>query len=108
VVQSIALGPDFLTGSDYGPEGSGFAVLVLLFGGIWLILRTTREYAALYAHPEIIPAGIPVDVDAIARRQHEAGMGPVVAPTEPAPPRLVQIGGIGPADASPANPPPQD
>ena len=40
----------------------------------------------------------PVDVDAIARRQHQAAMGPAA---EPAPPQLVQIGGIASAPSSP-------
>ncbi len=98
VVQTVALGPDFITGGDYGPEGSGIALLVLLGLGIWLTLRTTREYAARYSHPEIIAAGIPVDVDAMARRQHEVAMGPVV---EPAGARLVQIGSVSPAGPAP-------
>lgn len=98
VVQTVALGPDFLTGGDYGPEGSGLAVLMLLSLGIWLILRSTREYAARYSHPEIIAAGIPVDLDAAARRQHEAAMGPVA---EPAAARLVQIGAMPPAGSPP-------
>ncbi len=101
VIQTVALGPDFFTGGDYGPEGSGFAVLVLLLLGIWLTTRVTREYAALYAHPEIVPGGIPVDVDAMARRQHDAAMGPVV---EPAGQRLVQIGGAPAAIATPDRP----
>ena len=103
VVQTIAPGPEFLTGGDYGPEGSGIAVLLLLSLGIWLTLRATREYASRYAHPEIIAAGIPVDLDAAARRQHEAAMGPAA---EPAAPRLVQIGGIPPAPAPGEQPTP--
>ncbi len=86
VVQSLPSGPDALTGGDYGPEGSVIAVFVLCFG-LWLILRVTREYAHRYAFAEIVPGGIPVDIDGIARRQHEAAMGPV----EPAAPRLIQI-----------------
>lgn len=89
VVQTIAVGPDFLTGGDYGPEGSGFAVLVLLLLGVWLIMRATRELNHRYGHPEIIAAGIPVDMDAAARRQHESATRPA---TEAAAPALVQIG----------------
>jgi membrane protease YdiL (CAAX protease family) len=89
VIQSTSHGPDWLTGGEYGPEASAFAVVVLI-AAIFALVRTTREYAHLYATPEIIPAGIPVDIDALARRQHEAAMGP--AP-EPAAPQLVQIGG---------------
>ena len=105
VVQSVALGPDALTGSDYGPEGSTVAVVVLLLFGLWLIFRVTREYSSRYGHPEIVPGGIPVDVDAFARQQHEAAMGPATAPTTPG---LVQIGGLPPAAAPPASPPRQE
>jgi uncharacterized protein len=107
VVQSSPPGPEWLTGADYGPEGSVIAVLVLCFG-LWLIMRVTREYASRYGYPEIIPGGIPVDIDAAARRQHEAAMGP----SEPAPPKLVQIGDLPPAAAPPERPqaqmPPRD
>jgi hypothetical protein len=99
VVQSLPLGPDSLTGADYGPEGSVVAVLVLCFG-LWLIMRVTREYASRYGYPEIIPGGIPVDIDAAARRQHEVAMGP----SEPAAPKLVQIGELPPAAAPPERP----
>jgi membrane protease YdiL (CAAX protease family) len=95
VVQSSPSGPEWLTGADYGPEGSVIAVLVLCFG-LWLIMRVTREYASRYGYPEIIPGGIPVDIDAAARRQHEVAMGPI----EPAAPKLVQIGDF-PAAAAP-------
>jgi hypothetical protein len=98
VVQSLPLGPDSLSGADYGPEGSVIAVLVLCFG-LWLIMRVTREYASRYGYPEIIPGGIPVDIDAATRRQHEAAMGPA----EPAT-RLVQIGDLPPAAAPPQQP----
>jgi uncharacterized protein len=103
VVQSLPQGPDALTGADYGPEGSVVAVLVLCFG-LWLIMRVTREYAARYGYPEIIPGGIPVDIDAAARRQHEQAMGPV----QDAGPKLVQIGDLPPATAPPKPGPPPD
>jgi hypothetical protein len=74
------------------------AVLVLLFVGLWLVLRVTRDYAHRYGFPEIVPGGIPVDIDAAARRQHEAAMG---ADRPSAAPRLVQIGEIPPAAAPP-------
>jgi membrane protease YdiL (CAAX protease family) len=99
VVQTLPLGPDSLTGADYGPEGSLVAVFVLCFG-LWLILRVTREYAHRYAFPEIVPGGIPVDIDAAARRQHESAMGPA----EPAASKLVQISDLPQAAAPPARP----
>ncbi|MGI8770837.1 MAG: CPBP family intramembrane glutamic endopeptidase [Acidobacteriaceae bacterium] len=97
VIQSYANGPDAVTGGYYGPGGSAVAFFVLLFG-LWLILRVTREYAHRYAHPEIVPGGIPVDIDAISRRQHEVAMGPAAAPAEKP---LVQIGSLPPASAPP-------
>jgi membrane protease YdiL (CAAX protease family) len=90
IVQSTTHGADWLTGSDYGPEAGVFTVLVLAVA-LFVLVRLTRDYAYRYATPEIIPAGIPVDIDAITKRQHEVGMGPVI---EPAAPKLVQIGGI--------------
>jgi membrane protease YdiL (CAAX protease family) len=103
VVQSLPQGPDALTGADYGPEGSVVAVLVLCFG-LWLIMRVTREYASRYGYPEIVPGGIPVDIDAAARRQHEQAMGPV----QDAGPKLVQIEDLPPAAAPPKPGPPPD
>ncbi len=91
VVQSATRGSEWFTGGDYGPDAAGFTVLVLIVA-IFVLLRLTRDYAYRYATPEIVAAGIPVDIDAITRRQHEEGMGPVI---EPAAPKLVQIGGVG-------------
>ena len=81
-----AVGPAWVTGGGQGPEGSFFGILV----GIALliaIVRVTSDLNYKYGFPEIIPAGIPVDLDAASRRQHEAAM----AHAEPAPPPLVQI-----------------
>lgn len=107
VVQSVPLGPDSLTGADYGPEGSVVAVLVLCFG-LWLIMRVTREYASRHGYPEIIPGGVPVDIDAAARRQHDAAMGS----PRPVESKLVQIDSLppaaGPPGAAPEIPPESD
>jgi hypothetical protein len=103
VIQSAARGPEWLTGSDYGPEAALVTAMVLIVA-FYFLLRTTREYAHKYAIEEIIPAGIPVDIDAIARKQHEAGIGPVAAAAEAAEPRLVQIGGALPAQGPPQLP----
>lgn len=97
VITSRAVGPVWLTGGSYGPEGSAIAVLVLPVLMIVLV-KATRDYAHRYAAPVIIPGGIPVDVDAIARRQHEAAMGPVEATSSE--PKLVQIGGLGSTSAN--------
>ncbi len=87
VIVTNAVGPTWLTGGGYGPEGSAIAVFVLPVLMIVLV-RATRDYAHRYAQPVIIPGGIPVDLDAIARRQHEAAMGTVTVSSEP---QLVQI-----------------
>jgi hypothetical protein len=54
-----------------------------------------------YNVPEIIPGGIPVDLDAAARRQHEAAMGPA----EPPPPALIQIAPVAPPPPLPISEP---
>lgn len=99
VVQGDPTGPFWLTGGGFGLDGSWLAFLVLL-AGIPMAYRLTRELDYKYNVPEIIAGGIPVDLDAAARRQHETAMGSA----EPAPPSLVQIAPIAPA--APANPAP--
>jgi hypothetical protein len=97
VIQSNTVGPSWMTGGDYGPEGSAVAAVVLLIG-IFVVYRATRRYAYLYNQPVIIPAGIPVDLDAMSRTlaPHH--------PIDPAPPpagsTLVQISSL----SAPAQP----
>ena len=86
VVQGDPMGPFWLTGGGYGLDGSWVAFVVLL-GAIPVIFRITRDLDYRYNAPVIVPGGIPVDLDAAARRQHEAAMGPA----EPATAPLVQI-----------------
>jgi uncharacterized protein len=93
VIMTHAVGPIWLTGGSYGLEGSAIAVIVLPVLMI-LLIKVTRDYAHRYAQPVIVPGGIPVDVDAMARRQHEAAMGPAAA-AAPAEPKLVQIAPLG-------------
>lgn len=93
VVQGDPMGPFWLTGGGFGLDGTWVAFAVL-FAGLLVIFRVTRDLDFKYNAPVIVPAGIPVDLDAAARRQHEAAMGPV----EPAPQTLVQI---APADTPP-------
>jgi uncharacterized protein len=92
VITSNAVGPIWLTGGRYGPEASALAVLAFPVM-IVILVKITRDYAYKYTHPVIVPGGIPVDVDAIARRQHEAAMG--TAATAPSEPKLVQIAPVG-------------
>ena len=104
VISSTALGPTWLTGFDYGPEGSAVAIAVVLLL-IVVTMSVTRDLKHKYAQPVIIAAGIPVDIDAAARRQHEAAQGPA----QPAAPQFVQISGVPstPTQPQPAqeNPP---
>lgn len=73
LVQTHARGPVWLTGGGYGPEASVTAAIVL-FGGIWVVVRITRDYAWRYGQPEIIAGGMPVEI----------GGHPAVAPYPPA------------------------
>jgi hypothetical protein len=96
VVQGEPMGPFWLTGDGYGLDGSWWACLVLL-AALPLLFRVTRELDFQYNAPVIIPAGIPVDLDAAARAQHEAAMGQAA----PAAPTLVQLQTGGPAAEKP-------
>jgi membrane protease YdiL (CAAX protease family) len=78
VVQGDPMGPFWLTGGGYGLDGSWFAFLVLV-ASLPLVFRLTRELDIRYNTPVIVPGGIPVDLDAAARSQHEAAMGAVPA-----------------------------
>ncbi len=86
VVATAAHGPAWITGSEQGPEGSAFAVLIS-FLLMFFMVRITGELKHKYGYAEIVPGGIPVDLDAAARAQHEAAMGEAAAQQ----PSLVQI-----------------
>jgi membrane protease YdiL (CAAX protease family) len=87
VVQGDPMGPLWLTGGGYyGLDGTWLAFIVLC-AALPVVYRVTSELNYRYNTPVIVPAGIPVDLDAAARKQHEAAMGPA-----PAVPSLVQIG----------------
>jgi hypothetical protein len=80
------MGPFWLTGGGYGLDGSWVPFFVL-FAALLVVYRLTRELDYQYNAPVIVPGGIPVDLDAAARQQHEAA----TRPAEPAAPSLVQI-----------------
>lgn len=86
VVQGDAMGNFWLTGGGYGLDGSWLAFFLMLVA-LPLLFRVTRDLDFRYNAPELVPGGIPVDLDALAKAQHEAAMGP----SEPAQPTLVQI-----------------
>jgi hypothetical protein len=86
VVQGDPMGSFWLTGGGFGLDGSWVACFVLL-ATFPFVYRATRDLNFVYNAPEILPAGMAVDLDAAARRQHDAAMG--IA--EPAAPTLIQI-----------------
>jgi membrane protease YdiL (CAAX protease family) len=86
VVQGDPMGPFWLTGGGFGLDGTWIPFLVLL-AAMPVVYRLTRELDFRYNAPVIVAGGIPVDLDAAARAQHEAAMGTA----EPAAPALVQI-----------------
>jgi membrane protease YdiL (CAAX protease family) len=86
VVQGDPMGPFWITGGGFGLDGTWITFIVLL-AAFPFLYRATRDLEYKYNAPVLIPGGIPVDLDAAARRQHEAAMGPA----EPAAPVLVQI-----------------
>lgn len=87
IVEGNPMGPFWLTGGGFGLDASWFACLVLL-AAFPLVYRVTRDLDFRYNAPVIVPGGMPVDLDAAARRQHETAMGSAAeAPT----PSLVQI-----------------
>lgn len=88
VIQSNTVGPTWMTGGDYGPEASTVTAVVLLIG-IFVVYRTTRGLAYLHTQPVILPAGIPVDLDAMSHTL--APHHPVAPQPAPAGSTLVQI-----------------
>jgi len=88
VVQGDPMGPLWLTGGAFGLNGSWLACIVFLIA-IPVLVRATRDLDFRYNAPVIVPGGIPVDLEAAARAQHEAAMGAAA----PAAPALVQIEG---------------
>lgn len=90
VIQGDPMGSFWLTGGGFGLDGSWLAFFVFL-AAIPVVYILTRDLDFKYNAPEIVAGGIPVDLEASARRQHEAVMG------EPAPPPLVQIAPAAPA-----------
>jgi uncharacterized protein len=97
VVQGDPMGPFWLTGGGFGLDGTWMTFFILI-ASLSVVYRITRDLDYRYNAPVIVPGGMPVDLDAIARSQHEAAMGTA----EPAAPSLVQILPV----ASPAPPAP--
>src|ERR1039458_4705687 len=71
VVQGDPMGPFWLTGGGYGLDNS-WVTFFVLFAALPVLFRVTRDLNFRYNAPLIVPGGIPVDLDAAARSQHEA------------------------------------
>jgi hypothetical protein len=97
VIQSDAYAPTFFAGGDYGFNASWFAALVAL-AAIPMLFRLTRELSFRYNAPVLVPGGIPVDLDAAARRQHESATRDETPAAKP----LVQIMPVGASQAAAA------
>lgn len=97
VVVGDPMGPFWLTGGGFGLDGTWIAFFVIV-AAIPVLWRLTRDLDFRYGAPVIVPGGIPVDMDAASRAQHEAAMGPAV-------PALVQIAPVvAPAAEQPTPP----
>lgn len=93
VVQGNPMGPFWVTGGGFGVEGS-WLTFILVLAAIPVVFRVTKDLDYRYNAPVLVPGGIPVDLDAAARAQHETAMGSA----EPNPPALVQIGPASPVN----------
>ena len=93
VIAGDPMGTLWLSGGAFGLDASWLSFFVLL-ASLPVVFRLTRDLDYRYNAPVIVPGGIPVDLDAVSRAQHDAAMGPA-APTAPAAPTLVQIEGAG-------------
>jgi hypothetical protein len=80
------MGASWLTGGEFGLDGSWLAFVVILLA-MPFVYRTTRDLSFKYNAPVLEPGGIPVDLDAAARRQHETATRPETPEVKP----LVQI-----------------
>ncbi|HTU50258.1 MAG TPA: type II CAAX endopeptidase family protein [Acidobacteriaceae bacterium] len=88
VIHTYVDGPTWLTGAEFGPEGS-LITLIVLWVGLYFLIRMTSELAWKYSQPEIKPAGIPVD---LSHPMHPAPPAAASAPPTEAPKAgLVQI-----------------
>jgi len=70
---------------------------VFLLVALPVVYRMTRELDYRWNAPVIVPGGIPVDLSATAKVQHEAAMGTAA-------PSLVQILPVATPTQSPENP----
>jgi membrane protease YdiL (CAAX protease family) len=61
LVDTNVRGSWLLTGGPYGPEAAAFSILCIV-AAIFVLYRSTRNYAWAYTHPPIVAAGYPMDI----------------------------------------------
>lgn len=86
VVQGEPMGALWLSGGEFGLDGSWVAFVVILLA-MPIVYRATRDLSFHHNAPVLEPGGIAVDLDAAARRQHDAATRPETPEVKP----LVQI-----------------
>ena len=94
LIQSDMIAATGLTGGDFGLDGSWLAFALILLA-MPFVYNLTRELSYVHNAPVLEPGGIPVDLDAAARTQHEAATRDAAPEVKP----LVQIlpaGGVPP------------
>ena len=99
VIQGDPMGPFWITGGGYGVDGT-WITFILVVVALALVYRLTRDLDFQWNAPVIVAGGVPVDLDAAARRQHDAAMGT----PELDKPSLVQIQPIAHSDTPPRSP----
>lgn len=99
IIQGNPMGSYWLTGGAFGLEASWFAFWVML-AALPVIFRVTEDLNFLHNAPLFEPGGMAVDLDAMARAQHEAVMGPAAPAASP----LVQIQPAAPSAPAPVPP----
>ena len=81
VIRTYVDGPAWLTGGEFGPEAS-LITLIVLWLGLYVLIRMTRNLAWKYSQTELKPAGIPVD---LSHPMHSAPPTSTSAPVQNAP-----------------------
>ena len=94
VIQGDTMGSFVWSGGGFGLDGSWVSFVVLLIA-LPFIYKATSDLSFQYNAPVLIPGGIAVDLDAAAKKQHEAATRADVPEVKP----LVQI-----LPAMPVNP----
>jgi hypothetical protein len=97
VVQGYPMAESAFWGAQDGLDASWLAFALILLA-MPFVYRATRDLSFEYNAPVMEPGGIPVDLDAAARSQHEAATRPDLPEVKP----LVQILPVAPAPLAPA------